>query len=109
MKKVIIESPYAGDVEENLKYARACLIDSLKRGEAPIASHLLYPQVLNDEDPAARTKGIEVGLEVGLAWLDVADLHVFYVDKGFSKGMLKALERCIESDVRPEFRKICAP
>lgn len=104
MKKVIIESPYAGDVEENLKYARACLVDSLKRGEAPIASHLLYPQVLNDEDPAAITR-----IEAGLAWLDVADLHVFYVDKGFSKGMLKALERCIESDVRPEFRKICAP
>ena len=29
MKKVIIESPYAGDIERNIKYARVCLKDSL--------------------------------------------------------------------------------
>jgi len=26
--KVIIESPYAGDIERNLKYARLCLKDT---------------------------------------------------------------------------------
>jgi len=42
MKKVIIESPYAGNIEQNIKYRlRACLKDSLTRGEAPLASHLL--------------------------------------------------------------------
>ena len=40
MKLVILESPYAGDVEANVEYARACVRDSLSRGEAPIASHL---------------------------------------------------------------------
>ena len=38
---VILESPYSGDVEANLEYARSCLHDCLERGEAPIASHLL--------------------------------------------------------------------
>ena len=42
MRFVIIESPYAGNVEENEEYARKCLRDCLMRGEAPFASHLLY-------------------------------------------------------------------
>ena len=88
MKRVIIESPYAGDVKRNVKYAKACLYDSLARGEAPIASHLLYTQVLNDKKPGERKKGIEAGLE----WLEVADLHVFYIDLGYSPGMLEAFK-----------------
>ena len=83
MKKVIIESPYAGNVEENMQYARECMLDSLNRGEAPLVSHLLYTQVLDDLIPEQRKQGIESGL----AWLPVADLHVFYVDLGWSKGM----------------------
>ena len=44
--KVIIESPYFGDVEKNLEYARRCLSDSLGREEAAFASHLLYTCLL---------------------------------------------------------------
>jgi hypothetical protein len=44
MRRVIIESPYSGDVETNVAYARAALRDCLSRGEAPLASHLLYTQ-----------------------------------------------------------------
>lgn len=88
MKLVIVESPYAGDVERNVEYARAALRDSLMRGEAPIASHLLYtqPGVLDDAVPAERAQGIEAGL----AWRRVADLAAFYIDLGWSRGMLAA-------------------
>ncbi len=50
LKRVILESPYAGDIERNIAYARAAVNDSLIHGEAPIASHLLYTQdgVLDD-------------------------------------------------------------
>ena len=34
---VVLESPYAGDVEENIEYARECVKDSLK-GEKEFAS-----------------------------------------------------------------------
>lgn len=53
LRLVIVESPYAGDIEANVAYARRCLRDSLARGEAPIASHLLYTQegVLRDDVP----------------------------------------------------------
>ena len=41
-KKTILESPYSGDVEKNIDYAKKCLRDSLERDECPFASHLLY-------------------------------------------------------------------
>jgi hypothetical protein len=38
MPLVIIESPFAGDIETNIKFARACMRDALLNGEAPFAS-----------------------------------------------------------------------
>jgi len=87
--RVIIESPLAGDVERNLAYARACLRDSLDRGEAPYASHLLYPQVYNDSDPDQRLRGIEAGLQ----WGAIAHATVVYTDLGISSGMEMGIER----------------
>lgn len=88
---VIIESPYAGDVERNVRYARACMADSLARGEAPLASHLLYtqPGILDDRIPEERIQGIEAGL----AWGRCASLSAFYVDLGMSPGMELGLAR----------------
>jgi len=90
MKLVIIESPYAGDIEANTAYARLCMRDSLERGEAPIASHLLYtqPGILREEVQSER----EWGIAAGLAWRKVAELSAFYIDRGWSKGMLAAKE-----------------
>lgn len=85
MKLVILESPYAGDIEANVEYARACVRDSLSRGEAPIASHLLYTQagILKDEIPDER----QWGINAGLAWASVAHATVVYTDRGLSNGM----------------------
>lgn len=85
MRLVIIESPYAGDVERNVRYARAAVRHSLSLGEAPIASHLLYtqPGILDDNIPAERQQGIDAGL----AWRAVTQLSAVYVDFGWSTGM----------------------
>lgn len=85
MKRVIIESPLSGDFKRNIRYARLCCLDSLRRGEAPYASHLLYTQMLDDEDPIER----EMGMEAGFAWGDVGELRAFYVDLGMSGGMME--------------------
>lgn len=87
MKRVVIESPYAGDIEVNLAYARAALLDSLNRGEAPIASHLLYTQVLDDADTEQRRQGIEAGF----TWNKYADLVAVYVDHGITQGMERGI------------------
>ena len=104
MIKVVLESPYAGDVERNVKYARECVRDSLSRGEAPIASHLLYTQegVLDDDIPEERSWGIEAGL----VWKSVADKHVFYTDYGISKGMEYALQYASENNIPIEMRNL---
>lgn len=88
MRLVILESPYAGNIIQrwlNRRYARKCVRDSLTRGEAPIASHLLYtqPGILRDEVPAERKWGIDAGL----AWREVAQASVVYADRGISSGM----------------------
>lgn len=89
MNLVIIESPYAGDVDNNIAYAKLCVRDSLLRGEDPLASHLLYTQegILNDDIPEERIRGMSAGLH----WYLVAHKAVFYCDRGVSSGMVEAL------------------
>jgi hypothetical protein len=104
VKLVIIESPYAGDVERNVAYARRCLLDSLERGEAPIASHLLYTQVLNDGVPAHR----KLGIEAGLAWRRVAEVSAVYMDLGISSGMQYGIDLAVEAGLIIDYRHIGA-
>lgn len=104
---VILESPYAGDVEANLTYARACLRHSLLLGEAPIASHLLYtqPGVLDDNVHAERC----LGIDAGLAWGLVAQATVVYGDRGISDGMRQGIFRAGREKRPVEFRRIYLP
>lgn len=94
---VIIESPFAGDTPlekmENANYLKRILRDSLGRGEAPFASHAIYPCCLNDDDPEQR----RLGMSCGYDWMTVATKVVFYVDRGVSKGMNAAK---VEADRR---------
>ena len=93
--RVILESPYAGidaaAIAFNVAYARACIHDSPPRGEAPIASHLLYtqPGILNDENPGERAMGIDAGH----AWFRAAGAIVVYTDLGITRGMRLAIDR----------------
>ena len=107
MRLVIIESPYAGDVEANVAYARACMLDALERGEAPFASHLLYtqPGVLRDELPAERERGIAAAL----AWYRVADAAAVYTDRGISRGMELGIATARATGKPVEFRSLTKP
>lgn len=104
MRLVIIESPFVGDIELNVRYARACLRDSLLRGEAPIASHLLYaqPGVLNDDVPQDRKHRIEAGL----AWRNVAKAYVIYLDLGISRGMVYGITAARQVGLAVEWRRL---
>jgi hypothetical protein len=106
MGRVILESPYAGDVDQNVAYARACIRDCLQRGEAPIASHLLFtqPGVLRDEMPEERA----LGIAAGLAWLPVAETLVAYIDRGISPGMAAAIELAERAGIPVERRSLLA-
>lgn len=103
-RRVIIESPYNGAIEANERYARAAMRDSLKRGEAPYASHLLYtqPGVLDDTDPDERA----IGIEAGLAWGCMAHATVVYKDLGISAGMQYGIDRAEQEGRVVEYRTL---
>ena len=84
MPPVLIESPFAGDVKLNIRFARACMRVSLFRGEAPFAMHLLYTQegILNDDIPEERSWGIAAGM----AWGRYAEITAVYTNLGIPQG-----------------------
>lgn len=102
MKRVIIESPFSGEVERNRAYAVACLYDALRRGEAPFASHLIYTQCLNDEVHSER----ELGIKAGLEWARLADLTAVYTDRGISAGMKLGIQHAHDNRRPVEIRTL---
>jgi hypothetical protein len=108
VRLVIVESPYAGNVERNLQYLRAALRDCLLRGESPYASHglLTQPGVLRDEVPGERATGISAGFRIAEALHRCGAPRVFYVDLGWSGGMELGREHAERIGQALEFRKL---
>lgn len=104
MKLVVIESPYAGNVALNLRYARACMRDCLLRGEAPFASHLLYTQecVLDDKVQEERL----IGMQAGFYWGKKAELTAVYTDLGISRGMEEGINEAHISGRKLAYRSL---
>jgi hypothetical protein len=91
MKRVFLESPYAGDIARNLAYVRACMADCLARGEAPFASHALYTQCLRDDVPEERT----LGMAAGETFRGACEATVVYIDFGISRGMRQGIDKAL--------------
>lgn len=95
MKLVILESPFRGanlaEREDNLAYARRAALWCARDHEAILASHLLFPQFLDEDLPSDR----ELGIRLGLAWMPKADYSVFFTDRGWSRGMVLALSNSL--------------
>src|SRR5260370_33883339 len=104
MIRVVLESPYAGDIEHNSSYARACMHDCLKRGEAPFASHLLYTQdgVLDDEV----IQELQLGIAAGLVWGEAAEKTLVYEDYGITGGMKLGIQRAEKARRPIGYRKM---
>jgi hypothetical protein len=100
--RVLVESPYAGDVKRHILYLKACMRDCLDRGEYPFASHMLYTQVLDDSIPEER----ELGIRAGLAWGGAARLTVVYEDLGISNGMAHGIEVAKKLARTVEYRRL---
>ena len=55
---VYICSPYAGDVKQNVRRAQAYCRFAVQKNCVPIATHLLFPQFMDDTDPAQRQQAL---------------------------------------------------
>ena len=85
---VYICSRYAGDVEGNVAAARNYCRYAMDNGYIPVASHLLYPQFLRDENPEER----KLGLLFGKILMDKCD-EVWVFGSELSAGMQAEYDR----------------
>ena len=123
MRRIVLESPFAGTSHlphwmpriahwfagkcaerRNVRYARACLRDALIRGDAPLASHLLYtqPGLFKDRVPSER----QWGIAAGLAWCRTASATVVYVDRGITEGMRDGIAAAERAGIPIEYRSL---
>ncbi|MDD3230258.1 MAG: hypothetical protein PHE09_13705 [Oscillospiraceae bacterium] len=81
-KLVYICSPYAGNIDKNVEFAKAACRYTIRKNCTPVAVHLLYPQILDDAVPAERETGIQMGLRI----LEAAD-ELWLCSSRISEGM----------------------
>ena len=92
---VYICSQFSGDVEGNVAKARRYSRFAVDKGYIPIASHLLFPQFLDDDKPEER----ELGLFFGNALMSkCAEVWVF--GSRISSGMEAEIKRAKWNDYR---------
>ena len=106
MRLVIVESPFRGTPERTAGqfrlYLENALLNCIKRGEAPFASHHYFPDILDDTDPVERA----LGMKCGWAWAEKADAVVVYSDLGVSSGMRESIDRYQKMGLPIERRKL---
>ncbi len=92
---VYICSPYAGDIKRNTEAARRYSRFAVDSGYIPITPHLLFPQFLNDADPAER----QLGLFFGNALMSKCS-EVWVFGSTISAGMEAEIKRAKWKDYR---------
>ena len=114
---VSIESPYNNVdpmiLKRNINYAILAMKDSAKNyGESPYLSHLLLTQTVNNkehiyiDDNVVDPFGIgrEMALNITNEFRKRVDKIVFYVNFGYSNGMLFAKDFAIKNNIPIEER-----
>lgn len=96
--KVYVVSRYAGEVSRNVENARKYCRFVAQQKRIPIASHLIYPQFMDDNDPAER----ELGTMFGLALLAQCD-EVWCFGTTKSAGMTQELHEANRLKKRVRF------
>ncbi|HZK01029.1 MAG TPA: DUF3310 domain-containing protein [Tissierellaceae bacterium] len=81
MKKLIyVCSPYSGDIEYNVEFARKASRFVVDQGHIPITPHLFLPQFISEETER------ELAMEINIELLEICDELWFFGDK-LSDGM----------------------
>lgn len=96
-KLVYICSPLRGDYEKNMEKARIhchTVVQQFK-DVIPFAPHIYFTQFLNDNIPNERS----LGMDMGLAMLDMCDELWVYDAEGISEGMAAEIEYAKEHGI----------
>ena len=85
---IYVCSPYRGDVENNVIYARKLTRLAIENGFCPVTVHLYMTQALDDNDPEEREAGLKAGQEI----LKQCKYVLVGNASGYSEGMLAELD-----------------
>ena len=101
--RAYVVSRYAGDVERNVAAAIECCRFLIDEKRIPLASHLLYPQMLDDGNPEER----HLGTMFGLSLLTCCDeVWVFMRNNEISAGMRREIEEAKRLGKRIHYQEI---
>ena len=89
MKKIYICSPLRGNTKQNIKDAKKYCRYVIKKGFMPIAPHIYFTQILDDNIEEERNLGIKMGIEL----LKLCDELWVFGDK-ITAGMNKEISYC---------------
>lgn len=97
-KLVYICSPYSGDRDKNTMAAHCfCRIAMNHYPDViPIAPHIYFTQFLDDTDPTERS----LGMEAGLALLDMCDEMWVYGLQNPSEGMQAEIDYALKNGIK---------
>jgi len=97
-KLIYICSPYRGDYIKNLTDAARYCRDVLMQHPdvIPIAPHVFFSQFLDDEIPGERV----IGMEAGLALLDMCDEIWVYGITNPSEGMRAEIDYALKNGIK---------
>ena len=102
---VFISSPFAGDTRRNTKRARGFCRFAVSKNCIPVAPHLLFPQFMEEDDPAQRDLGIFFGMvlmskcqEVWVFGRDITNGMAVEIEKAKRRGLPVRYfsDRCVE-------------
>ena len=110
----MIESPYSGDIDRNIRYLALCSYDAaLLHNECPYASHqsmTQHPRATNlfvsDYDSKWDVLTRESAIAFSQRIRRRCDKTVFYTDRGWSTGMKAAKQFCIDNNLPYEERTL---
>jgi len=85
---VYICSPYSGDVDANVKKARAFCRFALEQNCIPIAPHLMFPQFMDESNPKER----ELALFMDIVLMGKCT-EVWVLGNTMSRGMETEIEK----------------
>lgn len=104
--RVYIASPYRTETQREVydRYLNMCMLDSIRRSEAPYAPHAYLPRVLNENSIDGRRRGLEIGLK----FLESCQLLAVYKDFGISEGMQGEIDFAKSRKIKIELRELQA-
>lgn len=107
MKKVFICSPYRptgqnpeAERKRNVERAQTACRLAIDAGYLPLAPHLYFTQMLNDDQLFERF----IGMAYGSLWLDEAD-EMWVIGTDLSEGMKQELEYARKKNIPVKMKK----